>query len=119
MNRVSIPQILIVKIKKINQRLLGYTSPTFKKTIIDVYVTPNQWFFAKDILRHRNFEIGYPILASDELTIVAAFDDYDIEEVRRIVKEDNLDELRDVISDLPDMLGKKEEWNIGDSRVNQ
>jgi hypothetical protein len=90
-------------------RLVGQISNTYNSIIFDVFVVPNQWFLAKSVYRERKNYAGFPFKEWDDLTIITELTNDQLEPVKDIVLQDGYDDLKELVYDLPDMIGSKEE----------
>lgn len=100
--------------KKIAPLLFGQICPTYNKIITDVFVTPNMWILAKAVYRERLHYAGFPLLATDTLTLVLAFNDHSLESVKDVVTQDYKhlpkgDEIYELVRNLPDMTDPTQE----------
>lgn len=96
--------------------LLHQTCPKSQKTIIDIFVTPNQWIFAQLVYAHHIHKSGFPFLNTDTLTLVAAYEDHQLIAVKEMICSNpnsfNLpDNLLAQIHTLPDVVASPPAWS--------
>ncbi|QGW28308.1 hypothetical protein [Phnomibacter ginsenosidimutans] len=91
-------------------------TPKSQKTIIDLFITPNQWIFAQSAFAHRIQNSGFPFLNTDTLTLVAAYENHQLIAVKEMICSNpnsfNLpDNLLAQIHTLPDMVASPPPWS--------
>lgn len=109
-NHVAIKELC----RKVAPLLFGQICPTYNKIITDVFYTPNMWILAKAVYRERLHYAGFPLLDSDMLTLVLAFNDHSLESVKDVVTQDYKhlplgDEIYELVRNLPDMIDPTQE----------
>jgi hypothetical protein len=65
--------------------LLHQTCPKSQKTIIDIFVIPNQWVFAKLVFAHCIKNSGFPFLNTYTLTLDVAYHDHQLIALKEMV----------------------------------
>ena len=100
--------------KRVAPLLFGQICPSYNKIITDVFFTPNVWILAKSVYRERLHYAGFPLLESDILTLVLAFNDHSLKSVKSVVMDDYQslplgEEILELVRNLPDMLDPTQE----------